>query len=199
MTWVRLDEQFAQHPKVVRVGPLGMALHVAALCYCNQYLTDGFIPKAAARTLIDFEDFGGVNQIINTLVNNCLWDEEADGYRLHDYHDYQPTKQQVIELRTKKQAAGVAGGKASAKAKREAKSNPVPGPVSDTSTVPFTPPTPPPGGTRAEGTNPRAIAVKRERDRIALVIATCETCGDNPNVFCERCTGLRRKLAEVGA
>lgn len=121
MTWVRLDEAFAQHPKVVRVGPLGMALHVAALCYCNTYLTDGHLPTAAARTLIDLEDFGGSKAVIKELVNNGLWDEVADGYQLHDYHEYQPTKQQVIDLRSKKQAAGEAGGKASGEAKRKAK------------------------------------------------------------------------------
>ena len=55
MTWVRIDDEFPQHPKVVRAGPLGMALQVAGLCYCNKYLTDGFIPWAVAKTLLNWE------------------------------------------------------------------------------------------------------------------------------------------------
>ena len=58
MAWVRLDENFAQHPKVVKAGPLGMAMHVAALCYCNQHLTDGVVPKQIARTLLDLTGLG---------------------------------------------------------------------------------------------------------------------------------------------
>ncbi len=55
MPWVRIDEKFARHPKVMRAGPLGIAMQVSALCYCNEHLTDGFVPRAVARTLLDWE------------------------------------------------------------------------------------------------------------------------------------------------
>src|SRR6266540_5902380 len=58
MPWVRIDEEFARHPKVVAAGPLGMAMQVAALCYCNQYLTDGFIPRTVVAGLLDFAGLG---------------------------------------------------------------------------------------------------------------------------------------------
>lgn len=52
MPWIRLDDHFDQHPKIVSVGPVGMAMWVAGLAYCNRNLTDGFIPWSAAQTLI---------------------------------------------------------------------------------------------------------------------------------------------------
>ena len=55
MTWVRLDDGFAQHPKLLSVGALGVAMQVAALCYCNRYLTDGFVPAAAVENLLNLD------------------------------------------------------------------------------------------------------------------------------------------------
>jgi hypothetical protein len=164
MTWVRLDEQFAKHPKVVKAGPLGMAMQVAALCYCNTYLTDGFVPRAVVAGLLDFEglgmrmwmgEFAGGGEdatwqlVVEDLLDAGLWTEEKGGYRIHDYLDYQPSKEAALKLREDRSAAGQKGGKASAEAKRQAsasasaepsasanvaanaqaKSNPVPDPV----------------------------------------------------------------------
>ena len=158
MPWVRIDDGFAQHPKVVQAGPLALALQVAGLCYCNRNLTDGFIPWSAARSLISWEFLGKPEPqgrlrfticvasgmagedvdsayVIDILLANGMWEEVDGGYRIHDYEDYQPLKAQVESEREQKQAAGKAGGQASAEARAkaggQAKSNPgpVPGPV----------------------------------------------------------------------
>ena len=125
MAWVRLDEDFAQHPKVVKAGPLGMALHVAALCYCNRHLTDGFVPKQIARTLLDLTGLGmrlwdgGVvggghdaewGMIVDDLVEAGLWEPTDDGWVIHDYHDYQPSKEHIKAVRKERQAAGKKSG-----------------------------------------------------------------------------------------
>ena len=51
-TWVRLDDDFPQHPKVVQAGPLGFVMHVSGICYSNRYLTDGFIPSGVLNALL---------------------------------------------------------------------------------------------------------------------------------------------------
>lgn len=122
MTWVRLDDEFPEHPKVVAVGPLGLALQVAGLAYCNRNLTDGFIPKAQARRLLDWhsptidfraewaigismpdegESFAGPGYdvdsryVIDLLLTVGLWEEVPGGYRIHDYEEFQPLREVV--------------------------------------------------------------------------------------------------------
>ena len=114
MVWVRIDDQFPEHPKVAEAGPLAMAMQVAALCYCNRKLTDGFVPRSIARRLLDFEvvDADGrlwtvsrtcgmvgedvdATWVIELLVEAGMWDEVPGGYAIHDYHDFQPTKEDV--------------------------------------------------------------------------------------------------------
>ena len=136
MAWVRIDENFAQHPKVLRAGPLGMAMHVAALCYCNRHLTDGFVPKQIASMLLDLsglgmrmwsnETMGGGHDaewqmVVDDLVEAGLWWPVEGGWHIHDYLDYQPSKQQVQRLKEVRSETGRRGGKQSA-SKREANS-----------------------------------------------------------------------------
>jgi hypothetical protein len=114
MPWVRIDEEFPHHPKVAPVGPLGIALQVASLCYSNRYLTDGYIPYGAVRTLLDFNGLGeniGDNGdtwvelnpmvIARRLVRVGMWEEVDGGFLIHDYHHYQPSRAQVEAERKK--------------------------------------------------------------------------------------------------
>lgn len=138
MVWVKLDDQFPDHPKVVAAGPCAAWLHVCGIAYCNRHLTDGFIPRGVAHRLTDFDGLswtgprntdavaGPIFDVdcegeASRLVELGLWDEDGGGYRIHDYHDFQPTKAEVEELREKRSAAGRKGGEASAEAKRQAR------------------------------------------------------------------------------
>ena len=155
MPWVRIDEEFPHHPKVVKAGPLGMAMHVAALCYCNQYLTDGFVPKSVAAGLLDLDGIGmrqwmgeltGGGEdatwqlVVQDLEDAGLWERAEGGWQIHDYHDYQPSREHVLKVREVRKDAGRKGGEAKGKqvakqqptkrqAKQEAESNSVPVPV----------------------------------------------------------------------
>lgn len=132
MTWVRVDEEFARHPKVIEAGPLGMAMQVAALCYCNQYLTDGFVPEAVVPALINLDGLGmriwkgemvgggedaSWELVMEDVLNAGLWKKVTGGYRIHDYDKYQPSKAQVLALREARKEAGRKGGKVSSRAK----------------------------------------------------------------------------------
>jgi len=117
MTWVRVDDQYPDHPKIALVGPLGLALHMAAACYAARYLTDGFVPRAQIRKLINldgiFRESNGVSNGVSNAVSNGvshavsheevtaelvaagLFDVVDGGFRVHDYLDYNPNAQQV--------------------------------------------------------------------------------------------------------
>lgn len=146
MTWVKLDDHFDENPKIAQVGPLGIALWVTGLAYCNRNLTDGFIPTAIALRMLSLEyddpeerpttillggsrdrrDDGQVGcvpegyTVPNQLVGAGLWEDAPGGYMVHDYAQFQPLKAQIEAERATKQAAGQAGGIAAAKARATA-------------------------------------------------------------------------------
>jgi hypothetical protein len=92
MTWVKLDDQFADHPKVLEAGPLASWLYVCSLTYSARILTDGFIPKAQVRRLADVEN---AQELADKLVEVGLWDCVENGYQIHDYLDYNPSADTV--------------------------------------------------------------------------------------------------------
>lgn len=92
MVWLRIDDQIAHHPKFIDAGPIASWLWVCGNAYCNKYLTDGFIRSSALGTL------GGVTNAkrwAEVLVKVGLWEAAAGGYRVHDFHDFNPTAQEV--------------------------------------------------------------------------------------------------------
>jgi hypothetical protein len=92
MPWIRLDDQFPDHPKVIAAGPMAAWLHVCGIGYCNRLLTDGLIPKGQVRKLADADD---AMALATRLVEVGLWEEVEGGYRIHDFLDYQPSAEQV--------------------------------------------------------------------------------------------------------
>ena len=95
--WVKLDDNFAEHPKLIKAGPRAGWLHVAALCYCSRQLTDGHIPETALRLLM-----AGGRVLADRLVEAGLWEPEGDGWHIHDYLDYQPS---AAKVRAERQSA----------------------------------------------------------------------------------------------
>ena len=123
MSWVKIDDQFADHPKIKQVGAIGLAIQVAALCYCAKYLTDGFLSFSVADSLIrsvlsPITESDGM--IITIEVSSNMWGQNAeeynwkklmveaglweisdgkDGFILHDYLEYNPSRDSVLRKR----------------------------------------------------------------------------------------------------
>lgn len=151
MTWVRLDDAFPEHPKVLALGDdyeAGVALHVRGLCYCARNLTDGHVPARMFR-----EDAATIAR----LVEVGMWHEAEGGFVIHDYLDYNPSRAEALALAEARSAAGRLGAEARWNGKSHSKCHstshgktmangcpvPVPEPVPDTpSPEPPTPQTP---------------------------------------------------------
>lgn len=141
MVWAKLDDEILDNEKITRAGVLGFALHVAAITWCSRKLTDGFVPYARVRLLLDLSELddeyleataspvgthdsfrdGAFNvgpvqaeQIAKRLVRVGLWREDADrgGYWIHDFLDYNPSKE---EAEAAKQSRTLAGKKGASK------------------------------------------------------------------------------------
>lgn len=98
MPWVRLDEHFPEHRKILAVGGDAAWLHVCALAYAARNLTDGHIPAAALTRLSDRRN---PSTLASRLVDVGIWhpSPDGDGWQIHDFLDYQPSAAKVRETR----------------------------------------------------------------------------------------------------
>lgn len=116
MAWVRLEDNFDEHPKVVDLTDAGFRAFVAGLCYCSRNLTDGYIPAAKVNQLVTRP------RVEKELLEVGLWVRCDGGVKVHGYLDYQPAKTEVEAKRERISAArseaGRAGGKRSAEARK---------------------------------------------------------------------------------
>lgn len=103
MAWVKLDDQFPTHPKIIEVGGDAAWLHVCALCYCGQHLTDGLVPKAIVGRLSDRDD---PQALVARLVEVGVWIDRGDRYEIHDYLEHNPSREHVLAEREKRSVAG---------------------------------------------------------------------------------------------
>jgi hypothetical protein len=109
--WVRFDDQFPIHRKVDGLSDAAYRLHTSAVFWSARNLTDGCVTE---------DDLGGVTARVRTparfaaeCVNQDVWHEadypcpsencpaprDFDGWVIHDYWQYQPTKEQVLKDR----------------------------------------------------------------------------------------------------
>ena len=88
MPWFRIDDTFADHPKVTNAGNAAVGLWVRCGTYASRFLTDGQVPDAVARGY-------GSRKDIERLVLARLWVPTDDGYAMPDFLDYNPSAEQV--------------------------------------------------------------------------------------------------------
>jgi len=96
MGWIRVSDDFYDNDKLVDVGPLGAAMHFAAMGFCNRNLTDGYFKKGKAKLFLDFDGISittasgshfavdvegedAVKMVIEWMVEADLWHEKGHG------------------------------------------------------------------------------------------------------------------------
>lgn len=113
MAWARLDDRFHDNRKVRRAWrrcPAAIGLHVMAITYCAGHLTDGVVdldfvedrmPSARLR-----------DRAVGTLVDAGLWHVVDDGWKIHDFAEFNGTRAEVEARRAAKSEAGKKGANA---------------------------------------------------------------------------------------
>ncbi|MFE7659661.1 hypothetical protein [Streptomyces celluloflavus] len=92
LAWVRLDDRFPSHRKVAMLSDRAFRLHVSALCWSAENLTDGVIRDTELRLVAHVR---GMTATARQLEAAGLWERIDDGWMLHDFHDYNPSAEQV--------------------------------------------------------------------------------------------------------
>jgi hypothetical protein len=95
MGWVRLDDNFADHPKVIALSDTAFRLFITGLCYANRQLTDGLIPYQMVMAWVGDNPFKPSDE----LEDQNLWERVDKGFRIRSYDEYQPTRNEVESKR----------------------------------------------------------------------------------------------------
>lgn len=108
LTWYRRDAGSASHPKVLelitmRDGFRSYYVWDSSIGYAVEHGTDGLIRASVLPLLM------GRKVDADRLVKVGLWDEDPDGWRVHDFADYQQIAQVSAQIRETKQRAARLG------------------------------------------------------------------------------------------
>jgi len=109
MPWAHLDDHFYSHPKVVATPLPAVGLFAIGLSYCGDQLTDGFIPRSVVVGI------RGWTSAARMLIERNFWNEVPGGYQVHDYLDWNDSREQVLAKRK-----GAADRAASSRERRRA-------------------------------------------------------------------------------
>lgn len=94
MAWFKIDDHLWSHPKFLRLSDKAFRLWVRAGAYASQHLTDGLVTDDMLALL------GAARKHCDELWAAGLWERVPEGgYRFHDWHDYQPSSEQVAAKR----------------------------------------------------------------------------------------------------
>jgi hypothetical protein len=110
--WARLDDGLIDHPKIYAAGTaigkhgrlLAIGLFAYGLVWSNRHLTDGLIPVGVVADL-------HVDHLVVALVKAGLWERVDAGFRIHDYHAWNPPAADVIANRAQTSAVRSKVGK----------------------------------------------------------------------------------------
>jgi hypothetical protein len=125
MAWAALDDGFHSNRKMLSIGLDGMGMFAAALSYCADQLTDGFVPlvwaegiaRKSPRLLDNLcrrrawvrVDVNDKVEIADRSGNNIMLEIDEKGFVILDYLEYNPSSVEVEERRQSKSRAGRKG------------------------------------------------------------------------------------------
>lgn len=114
MTWFKADDKLASHPKVRKAGVEAMGLWVLAGTECALHLTDGVVTRESVQHLAGARG----EKLAERLVAAKLWHVHPDGWLFHEWHEHQPSREEVLADRARRAASGRLGGRRSGESRR---------------------------------------------------------------------------------
>ena len=97
--WLKLDDDFNNHPKIRAAGRESAWLHVVAMLDSAKFSTNGFVPRSSlglhAHWYDDDETGISMPALVDQLVEVGLWEAAEGGWQIHDFLDYNPSGDEV--------------------------------------------------------------------------------------------------------
>lgn len=101
MPWIKLDDDFFAHRKIIDLSKDAKLLYLAGLTHSSSQLTDGVLTPGAVRAISALVNIRrqNVSKTCSELVQNRLWIVSKDGYEIYHFLDRNPTAAEVREKR----------------------------------------------------------------------------------------------------
>jgi len=100
MTYARLEDSFRDHPRFLEMSCGAVGLWASALAYCNKHLTNGRIPAAALVKLAPIETPRQRVALVKELLDKGAFEQrEPTAYQVHDYLDWNDSKEKILAKR----------------------------------------------------------------------------------------------------
>lgn len=96
MAWIRLSDDYNDHPKFDNLSDGAFRLWHQAMGYCRKFKTDGLIPDASVRK---FKAFSAKRKVelmtpCQTGENPLWWPVDGFGIKVHDYLEWNLSKEE---------------------------------------------------------------------------------------------------------
>jgi 5-methylcytosine-specific restriction endonuclease McrA len=101
MPWIRLSDDYFDHPKFSSLSDGAFRLWHEGLAYCRKFQTDGLIPTTVMRRLRSYSPKRMRELMTPWMAEmNPLWDPIQDvGVKVHDYLDWNLSKEEEQQQR----------------------------------------------------------------------------------------------------
>jgi hypothetical protein len=92
MGWARFDDNYSTHPKVRDLSVAAELLDMRAIIAAARHDTDGVISRPTLKTIS--HQITRLHQRVDELVAAGRWATHPDGWVVHDFLKYNPSKAQ---------------------------------------------------------------------------------------------------------
>ena len=109
MSWLKLDDAFFDHEKILDRSKDAKLLHLAALTYCAARSPYGVLSPTAIRVCAAKVEVTALQKVVGELLDAQLWEPvppdspvqpvPPGSYQIHDFTLYNPTPEQAEALR----------------------------------------------------------------------------------------------------
>jgi hypothetical protein len=98
MSWLRIDDKFSRHPKVLKLSRSQRWTWLEVLCYCAEYQTGGKVPESVKKGVPT-----ATVSVLNRFVSVGLLDIDEDAVlHVHDWKDYNGADAKILALERKR-------------------------------------------------------------------------------------------------
>ena len=99
MPWARFEDDYLGNQKLARLSTAAIALDLAAIIYSARELRDGLLSLTDVETIAVLIHIRAWRRPAVELVRVNRWESTDDGFTIHDYLEYQPSRAQILAQR----------------------------------------------------------------------------------------------------